>query len=381
MKEYTITTTPIESFPAIAKALAEAEKEQRQQPFSFHFGFDVELKSVATSVLIDGGNTHYFGKRERGEITALFKHLVSKGHKVVGVQESCGFGPYFHRDLQEVGGTSYLIAPFNVSGKRKTDRSDAVNLGQKSYDFDVNHNPNSIIPILDIGEQKRQFRTLGRHREQLVKSRNNLAGCGRGLMNEYGFFDVPKNWWGSRNWVKIKNLFPEESRDFLLEQLIPLQDTIQILNKRAFALEKQIIEKQNSIEEAQILPKGLGELTAMLIYGEVADWNRFSNRKQVGSFTGLCSGERSSGGGRRQGNIDRKGNSRIRKQLVEAVWRLKTWNQDWHAFKKNPAATNPKAGPASKKKAVVACARILMIDLWRLNTGQTTLDNLGLVAA
>ena len=33
-----------------------------------------------------------------------------------------------------------------------------------------------------------------------------------------------------------------------------------------------------------------------------------------------------------------------------------------------------------KKKAVIACVRLLFIDLWRLHTGRTTLEALGLRA-
>ena len=40
---------------------------------------------------------------------------------------------------------------------------------------------------------------------------------------------------------------------------------------------------------------------------------------------------------------------------------------------------NPKASAAARKKAVVAVARQLAVDLWRLFTGQTTADNLGLI--
>jgi transposase len=69
--------------------------------------------------------------------------------------------------------------------------------------------------------------------------------------------------------------------------------------------------------------------------------------------------------------------------LVEAVWRLKKWNLSWRGFKKFPHVfgAEAKARGATRKKAVVACARLLAIDLWRLQTGRTTLENLGLKPA
>ena len=66
--------------------------------------------------------------------------------------------------------------------------------------------------------------------------------------------------------------------------------------------------------------------------------------------------------------------------LVEMVWRMIRWQPDYHALRKwEPVLGNPKASAAARKKAVVAVARQLAVDLWRLFTGQTTADNLGLI--
>jgi len=378
MINYELKRNITHAYPAIAKALARAGRENPGQPLSFHFGLDVELRSAAVSVLIDGGETHYFNKRGRDEVVELSRHLCAAGHHVVAAQESCGFGPYFHRDLLESGATSYLVAPANLCGRRKTDKADAGEYAQRSFDYEANGNTKALKPILDIGDAKREFRMLARHREQLQKARNQLAGNGRGMMYEFGGEEAPPGWWGARKWPKLRAVLQAQN-PWLARMLDPLQGAIQGLHARVRALEKEILESQERADTAQVLPKGLGEVTAQIIYGEVADWGRFRNRRGAGSFTGLCSGERSSGTGRRQGGIDRRGSRRLRKQLVEAVWRMWSWNKGWRAFKKFPHVFGGKAGPATRKKAIVACARMLMIDLWRLNTGQTTLENLGLL--
>ena len=51
-------------------------------------------------------------------------------------------------------------------------------------------------------------------------------------------------------------------------------------------------------------------------------WNRFQHRKAIGSYTGCCPSQHSSGGVQRFGHIDRHGNKHVRVLLVEAVWRL-----------------------------------------------------------
>jgi DNA-binding transcriptional regulator PaaX len=56
--------------------------------------------------------------------------------------------------------------------------------------------------------------------------------------------------------------------------------------------------------------------------------------------------------------------------LVEMVWRMMRWQPDYHALRKwTPVLQNPRSSAAARKKAVVAVARQLAVDLWRLFTG------------
>src|SRR5437762_14285001 len=55
---------------------------------------------------------------------------------------------------------------------------------------------------------------------------------------------------------------------------------------------------------------------------EVGSWDRFKNRRQVGSYTALYSGEYSSGNTRLQSCVTKHGNPRLRAALVETAWRL-----------------------------------------------------------
>jgi transposase len=147
-------------------------------------------------------------------------------------------------------------------------------------------------------------------------------------------------------------------------------------------LEAQMTELEAELRarvQDQVKPKGLGDLTLVTLDGEVCDWQRFSNRKQVGSYTGCCPGEHSSGNQRRVGSIDRLGNGRVRALLVEAVWRFLQWQPNWKAAVK--MKTKLGAGTAMKKKTVIALARQLAIDLWRWRTGRCTLAELGWIPA
>jgi transposase len=374
MKTYVINDHPLKKFTSIAKEL----KKNGASALSFHFGVDVELKGVALSVMINGGSPHYLGKHTREGFLVLVKELTTLGHSIYCVQEACGFGPYLHRDLLGLDAHSIIIAPKKLDAKRKTDKSDANKLAQELWDFQNNGDKARFKVVRDLTDPQRERRAISRQHQQLQKNRNMLSGNGRGLMHEHGFYDVPEGWWGARKWIKLKAAL-EQYKPWLVAMIEPIQHCIQVLHKRI--LEQTTATKEERSEDQR--PKGLGEFTFAVIENEIGDWHRFNNRKQVSSFTGLCPSEYSSGPHQRFGSIDRRGNKRIRKQLVEAVWRLQMWNPHWRGFKKFPYVFGEgvKISGAVRKKAVVACARMLMVDLWRLNTGQTTLENLGLIPA
>ena len=126
------------------------------------------------------------------------------------------------------------------------------------------------------------------------------------------------------------------------------------------------------------LPSGLGALTWRMLSGEILTWTRFTNRRQIGSYTGLCPREDSSGESRRQGPINRHGNPRIRTLLIEAVWRLARYEKGWRGFGKFPALLDKNAGSRQRRRQVAAAARLLAVDLWRLETRRTTAAKLGL---
>jgi transposase len=140
------------------------------------------------------------------------------------------------------------------------------------------------------------------------------------------------------------------------------------------ALDQQIRALTIELEKAApaTLPKGMGALSSVVISREICDWQRFRNRRQVSSYTGLCPGEYSSGAKRVTGSITRHGNGRLRAALVELAWRLVRYQPQYHPVQKrfSVLAQGAQATSAQRKKAIVAVARQLAVDLWRLHTGR-----------
>src|SRR6266513_2356929 len=127
-------------------------------------------------------------------------------------------------------------------------------------------------------------------------------------------------------------------------------------------------------------PRGLGALSRVVIDREIGNWLRFKNRRQVGSYTGLCPGEYSSGKIRLQSGVTKHGNPRLRAALVETAWRLVRFQPNYKPVRKwrQTLVKGALATKAARKKAIVAVARQMAVDLWRIRTGRVQADALGL---
>jgi len=100
------------------------------------------------------------------------------------------------------------------------------------------------------------------------------------------------------------------------------------------------------------LPAGVGALTSVVISREICNWQRFKNRRQVSSYTGLCPGEYSSGTKRVTGSVTKHGNGRLRATLVELAWRMVRFQPQYHPVHKRLAvlAKGARATGSQRKK-------------------------------
>jgi transposase len=218
-------------------------------------------------------------------------------------------------------------------------------------------------------EEEEQSRALHRQRQQLVKARKQLEAQGRSLMVNHGIEPV-KNWWKPRTFSAL------HVPGWMKELLAHSQPILVALQQKIRALTVQL---QSVAEPKQ--PRGLGLLSSVIIDREIANWHRFHNRRQVGSYTGLCPGEQSSGNTRLQGCVTKHGNPRLRAALVETAWRLVRFQPNYKPVVKwrRVLAKGALATGAARKKAIVAVARQLAVDLWRIRTGRLSAEELGLI--
>jgi transposase len=298
--------------------------------------------------------------------------LKQSGVDVYAVYEACGFGFSLQRQLSALGIVCHVVCPQKLDERNKrvkTDGLDAKALCLKLDRF-VQGNRDALALVRVPTEAEERSRAIHRQREQLVGARKRLEAQGRSLMVNHGLEPV-QNWW-SRNGGIAALPVPQWMRELLLKSqpiLLALQEKIAALT----------VQLQSAAAPNQ--PRGLGKMTSVIIDREIGDWHRFNNRRQIASYTGLCPGEYSSGNTRLQSCVTKHGNPRLRAALVELAWRLVRFQPNYKPVRKwrQILAKGALATGAARKKAIVAVARQLAVDLWRVRTGRCKPEALGLV--
>lgn len=310
-------------------------------------------------------------KFEPEAFVAWAKKLKQGAKRVVSCYEAGCFGYVLHRRLQAIGVENHVVRPRNwdeYGAKVKTDARDARQLCC-SLDRYLAGNERALTPVRVPSEEEERRRSLSRQRDTLAKERKRLQNVGTSMGRYYGE-DIPSDWWKP----KVFEALLDELPDFLIELLAPFQAVLAVIDRQ---LREATAREERTAN--RLLPVGLGALTASVLDREFVDYSRFSNRREVASYTGLCPGEASSGGTRQQGSINKHGNPRIRHMLIEAVWRMFHFQPEYRAIKRwtERMAEEP-FGPARKKKMAVAIAREFAIDWWRIQTGAIKPEDVGL---
>ena len=305
------------------------------------------------------------------EFVPWVRQLLRAGHVVHVVYEACGFGFGLYRELKAPWVHCDVIAPRKLDeqfSRVKTDPRDATTLCQRLSRY-LEGNTRELAVIRVPSEAEEQARHVSRQREQLVRHRQKLEAQGRSLLSNHSL-PAPAHWWKNQTWSRLSKLLPA---------WICLR--LEVHRPALLTLEQQISALSAELEAAapSDVPAGVGKLTTVVMTREICSWERFSNRRAISSYTGLCPGEHSSGTKRVPGSVTKHGNPRLRAALVECAWRMVRFQPNYPPVKKRLSvlAKGARATGAQRKKAIVAVARHLAVDLWRIHTGRCSAVQLG----
>ena len=336
-----------------------------------NLGLDVHYRQVTVAMQEDGGRIRAAGKMGHEVFLNCVGTKLEEGWRIRSCYEAGASGYWLHRELVALEVKNLVVAPKAMGGPeakgQKTDKRDSAQLCD-ALDRYLRGQDKALDVVRVPTLEQEQHRGLIRYHRQMIKDRTRAESRGKGLLCAQGI-EVGGLWWQAKGWVEVQS--DPRLKDWMKEQLEGWRKKI----LGAQSEEKPLRERIEALAP-ESLPKGVGAYSQAVLNYEMKGWP-FGNRRQVASYTGLCPGIHLSDGRGKEGSINRCGNPTVRWILVEMVWRLMIWQPHYEPVRQ--LAAGLVKSKRAKKRLVVKAARRLAIDLWRLETGQTTAEKLGLI--
>ena len=274
------------------------------------------------------------------------------------VYEAGFSGFWIHRELTRLGIDNIVIHPADVptthkQRQNKSDKVDARKLAKHLHD-------GSLLPIFIPTEAQQQLRSLSRIRQMLVKEQTRTKNRIKSFLTLNGIH-IPEEF-VSQHWSKpfiqwIKDLrfsYPAagEVRDTLITQLLQTREN-QLINTRQLRAHTRSDEICKIFSLLKTIP-GIGFKSAVTLYCEIIDINRFSREDQLFSYFGLTPCITSSDQTQINRGITKRKNPFLRHIIIECAW---------IAVRKDPALTEAFCKLKRRmlpQKAIIRMARKLV---------------------
>ena len=316
-----------------------------------------------------------FGKKlKRAEVLTYF----AQHQPVLIGMEACGGAHPWARQLVSLGHRIKIMAPQHVKPfvqGNKTDARDAAAIAEAAL-------RQSVPSVAMRTAESQQMQALHRVRELWMKQRIALTNQIRGLLTEFGHV-MPRGIKRLKAEVSLWQAQVPPELTVLKGLIEQLMTALREQEERISQLETGInaLHKHNPASRLIESIPGVGLLSATAVVARFGQCEHVDSARKFASCIGLTPREHSSGGTRKQGHVTKHGNPRLRAALVECAWRLVRFQPNYPPVAKrlHLLAKGAKATGAVRKKAIVAVARRLAVDLWRIHSGQCGAEKLGLL--
>lgn len=294
---------------------------------------------------------------------------------VVSCHEAGRDGFSVHRFLEGKGVESLVIDPASIplpprKKRKKTDRLDALKLLScllRHHRGDAGVWRVVRVPTVSQEDEREPQREREELCEERTRHRNRiksyLARLGirvrtlRALPEVLG--DLQTLWGDPVPPEMAAAIVREVERLELVEEHLSLIDA----EERERLAEPRT--EMDAMASTLVELKGIGVVGAMVVVKELLGWRDFKNRREVGGASGLTGTPFNTGETSRDQGISKAGNRRIRRIMIELAW-------SWLRYQPDSPLTQwflekfTTGGKRSKRKGIVALARRLLIELWKL---------------
>ena len=254
-----------------------------------------------------------------------------------------------------------------ANADKKTDRVDAKELARMGR---LNSIPESYVPTDEI----REARALVRGRQKLVENRTEYANKIHGLLSDHGITREIKPLSVSGR-ESLRDLSLPTPWDTLLASYLEMIET---LTEEIDRLEATIEERAGSLAETQLLMTipGVSYYSALMVYAEIGEIERFDRDKEVVSYAGLNPVIRESGDSRIEGGISKRGSRQLRWILVQCARTAVHTCEDEYLSR----FYDRLAGKKGSQTAIVATARKLLVSIYHMLDREEVYDPPGVSA-
>jgi transposase len=361
---------------------------------TIHVAIELSVSSWLVAARPPGVKKSRLHHIEGGDTTALLALIaelrtrastkLGKPAEVVCCFEAGRDGFWLHRALTMHGVTVYVLEPTSILVNRrarraKTDRLDAEGMlrvlaawlaGDRQVCSMVR------VPTPEEEDAKRPHR----EREHLVQERLRIENRIEALLFTQGIRKRPS----LRSWERdvaelrtgdgraLPSLLRVELNRLRRRLVLALELIREVEAERVEALAETADDEMTQKIAALQRIRGIGTNFAAVLVREVL-YRSFANRRQLASYVGIAPMPYQSGGMDRDRSISRAGNPRARTTLIQLAWL-------WLRYQPGSALAawfRERVGTLqgrTRRIAIVAMARKLLIALWRYVETGVTLD-------
>jgi len=302
-------------------------------------GLDVHANTIAVAVAEPDGEVRSIGTiPNRLESVRKMVHKLGSPKQLRACYEAGPTGYVLYWQLTALGVACQVVAPsltpVKAGDRVKTDRRDAEKLARCYRAGDLTA---VWVPTPAHEALRDLVRTREDAREDQQRARQRL---GKFLLR-HGWKspdDIKHNWTQKHmTWIKSQVRFEQPALEAaFLDYVHEVEHTADRLERLEKAIDDAIAaapaEIQDVVQALQAL-RGVGRIVAVSIVAEVGSLSRFSNPRQLMSYSGMVASEHSSGSRIQRGGITKTGNAHLRRVMVEAAWAYqhKPWIGGWLA--------------------------------------------------
>jgi transposase len=249
----------------------------------------------------------------RGQVLTFFASLPAC---LVGM-EACATAHYWARELRALGHEVRLMPPQYVKAYLKRNKNDAADA--EAICEAVRRPSMRFVPVKT--KEQQSALVMHRGRELLIRQRTMLANALRGHLAEFGLIAAQ----GLHNVAPliaiVRNDEDERVPDMARRVLRVIGDAIVKLDTQIAAIEAQIMawHRSNPMSQRLAAIPGIGPIIATAIAATVAEPGEFHGGREFAAWLGLVPRQNSTGGKARLCGISKRGDSYLRRLLVNGA--------------------------------------------------------------